>query len=55
MPTPKLTNQIIEAAIDGFLAKQKYLDSRIAELRAMLPGGSLEPAIAETTEAALAA
>ena len=39
MPT-KLTPQIINAAIDGFETQKQHIDSRIAELRAMLPGGS---------------
>lgn len=38
MPTTKLTNTIIQAAIDGFVAQNKSIDSQIAELRAMLTG-----------------
>jgi hypothetical protein len=38
MPTAKLTNTIIQAAIDGFEAQKKSIDAQIAELRAMLPG-----------------
>jgi hypothetical protein len=48
MPT-KLTPEIITAAIDGFQAQKHHLDSQIAELRAMLPGGS--PKIAGTPDA----
>ena len=36
---PKLTNEIIDAAIEGFEAQKRRLDEQIAELRAMLPGG----------------
>lgn len=39
VPT-KLTDQIINAAIDGFVAQNARLDQQIAELRAMLPGSS---------------
>ena len=35
----KLTQQIIEAAIKGYLAQKAEIDSQIAELRSMLPGG----------------
>ncbi|MGA2133768.1 MAG: hypothetical protein ABSH50_15855 [Bryobacteraceae bacterium] len=38
MPTGKLTNTIIEAAINGFEAQKKSIDAQIAELRAMLSG-----------------
>ena len=41
MPT-KLTPEIIAAAIDGFEVQKQHLDSKIADLRAMLPGGSHE-------------
>ena len=39
----KLTNIIIEAAIDGFEVRKKSIDIQIAELRAMLTGAP-EPA-----------
>jgi hypothetical protein len=39
---PKLTSEIITAAIEGFEAQKRHIDSQIAELRAMLPGGSAE-------------
>jgi hypothetical protein len=42
MPTPKLTAEIIAAAIEGFESQKRRLDDRIAELRSMLPGGSAE-------------
>ena len=39
MPTPKLTNEIINAAIEGFESQKRRLDAQIAELRQMLNGG----------------
>jgi hypothetical protein len=42
MPT-KLTNEIITAAVLGFQQKKTHIDAKIAELRAMLPGGPAEP------------
>lgn len=50
MPTNKLTNEIIIAAIDGFESQKARIDGQIAELRAMLPGGRTETAA--TPEAA---
>src|SRR5581483_6530482 len=44
MATPKFTNTIIEAAIDGFEAQKGRIDIQIAELRAMLSGSAVEPA-----------
>jgi len=44
MPTHKLTNEIIAAAIQGFEGQKKQLDDQIAELRAMLSGSSVEAA-----------
>src|SRR5215471_574416 len=49
MPTPKLTPEIINAAIKGFESQKRRIDDQIAELRAMLPGGSSETTA--TTEA----
>ena len=46
MPTPKLTNEIIIAAITGFEAQKTRIDVQIAELRAMLDGERTEPAAA---------
>jgi cell division septum initiation protein DivIVA len=42
----KLTDEIINAAIDGFTAQKAQLSQRIAELRAMLNGGSPQAAAA---------
>jgi hypothetical protein len=38
----KLSDSIINAAIDGFIAHKARLDQRIAELRAMLSGEAAE-------------
>ena len=46
MPTPKLTSEIVNAAILGMEAQKEKLDARIAELRAWLTGGPTEPAAA---------
>jgi len=46
MPTPKLTNEIITAAIEGFEAQKTRIDGQIAELRALLTGGPAESAAA---------
>ena len=45
MPTPKLTNEIIVAAIAGFESQKTKIDTQIAELRAMLTGGPAESAV----------
>ena len=44
MPTPKLTAEIITAAILGFEEQKRHIDTKIGELRAMLPGGPAETA-----------
>src|SRR5215470_13852806 len=44
MPPQKLTPEIITAAIEGFESQKRRIDDQIAELRAMLPGGSAETA-----------
>jgi hypothetical protein len=44
MPTQKLTPEIIAAAVEGYEAQKIRIDGKIAELRAMLPGGSPESA-----------
>ena len=44
MPTQKLTNEIIAAAVEGYEAQKIRIDGKIAELRAMLAGGSPEGA-----------
>ena len=46
MPQQKLTPEIITAAILGFEEQKRHIDSKIAELRAMLPGGPGETAVA---------
>lgn len=46
MPVSKLTSEIIIAAIGGFEDQKRQIDGQIAELRAMLPGGSIEPTAA---------
>jgi len=50
MLTLKLTPEIIHADIEGFEHQRTSIDAKIAELRAMLTGGS--PEIAATPEAA---
>ena len=44
MPTPKLTAEIITAAIQGFEFQKTSIDGKIAELSAMLFGGSAQTA-----------
>jgi hypothetical protein len=46
MPIQKLTPEIITAAILGFEEQKRHIDSKIAELRALLPGGPAETAAA---------
>jgi hypothetical protein len=46
MPTPKLTTEIVNAAILGMEAQKEKLDAKIAELRNWLTGGPTEPAAA---------
>jgi hypothetical protein len=38
MPTPKLTNAILSAAVLGFEEQKRRIDVQIAELRTMLSG-----------------
>jgi hypothetical protein len=40
MPTAKFTNEIINAAILGFEEQKREISAQIAELRAMIPGGT---------------
>jgi hypothetical protein len=40
---PKLTHEVITAAIEGFEAQKTRIDDKIAELRALLTGGSSKP------------
>ena len=42
MPTQKLTNEIIAAAIEGFEAQKRRIDAQIADLRSILIGGITE-------------
>src|ERR1035437_5193944 len=44
MPIQKLAPEIIAAAILGFEEQKRHIDSKIAELRAMLSGGPGETA-----------
>jgi hypothetical protein len=44
MPIQRFTPEIITAAILGFEEQKRHIDSKIAELRAMLPGGPGETA-----------
>lgn len=44
MPTQKLTNEIITAAIEGFEAQKQRIDGQIAELRSILTGDVIETA-----------
>jgi DNA-binding protein HU-beta len=50
MPT-NLTPQIINAAIVGFEQEKLRIDTQIAELRAMLDGGSTKPTLSARPEA----
>lgn len=43
---PKLSTDIITAAIAGFEQQKAHIDAQIAELRSLLSGGSAEPAAA---------
>jgi hypothetical protein len=44
MSTPKLTNEIIHAAILGFDEQKRQIDAQIQDLRAMLSGAPVAPA-----------
>jgi hypothetical protein len=44
MPTPRLTPELIAAAVEGYESQKARIDSKIAELRAILSGGSAETA-----------
>jgi hypothetical protein len=39
MPQPKLTNEILIAALEGYEAQKTRIDAQIAEIRSMLGGG----------------
>jgi hypothetical protein len=49
MPTQRLTQEIITAAIEGFEAQKKRIDGQIAELRGSLTEGLVETASAGGT------
>ena len=45
MPTTKLTNEVLLAAIEGFESQKRRIDEQIAELRQMMTGApAAEPA-----------
>jgi hypothetical protein len=44
---PKLTDEIINAAILGFEEQKRRIDSQIAEMRSMLSGEQAEPTAVE--------
>ena len=44
MPQPKLTADILAAALIGFEVQKFAIDGKIAEIRLMLEGGRSEPA-----------
>jgi hypothetical protein len=46
MPTPKLTAELLTAAVLGFEEQKRQIDAKIAELRALLAGGPGEPTAA---------
>jgi hypothetical protein len=39
MPQPKLTDEILTAALEGYEAQKRRIDAQIAEIRSMLGGG----------------
>jgi hypothetical protein len=45
MPTPKLTKEMVAAAILGFEEQKRGIDAQIAELRAFLSGEPAESAL----------
>src|SRR5260370_40879714 len=49
MPIQNLSSEILTAAIIGFEEQKRHIDTQIAELRAMLPGGRTEPAATPET------
>jgi hypothetical protein len=50
MPTPRLTNELVIAAIKGFEEQKRGIDAQIAELRLFLSGKPAEPAQAPAPE-----
>ena len=49
MPTSKLTNDILNAALLGFEEQKRRIDLQIADVRSMLPGGEAAPAAPAST------
>src|SRR3982750_2838471 len=47
---PKLTNEIIDAAIEGFEAQKRRIDDQISELRAMRSGSPAQSASASSKQ-----
>ena len=47
---PKLTNEIIDAAIEGFEAQKRRIDDQISELRAMRSDSPAQSASASTKQ-----
>ena len=50
MPTPKLTDEIITAAIHGYEVQKTRIDTKIAELRAMKLSATGRAAIVAATK-----
>ncbi len=48
MPTPRLTPELIAAAIEGYESQRTRIDANIRELRAMLPGNRTDGTPAAT-------
>jgi hypothetical protein len=44
MPTPKIKNEVVLAAIEGFENQKRRIDEQIAELRTFLSGGASDTA-----------
>ncbi len=49
MPNPKMSAEIIKAAILGFEEQRRHIDAKIVELRSMLVGSVVVTAAAATT------
>ena len=49
MPTPKLTNEVLIAAILGFEEQKRRIDTHIADLRRMLADGPTAPVVPSET------
>jgi hypothetical protein len=46
MPNPKLTNEVVIAAILGFEEQKRRIDAQIADLRKMMTAGRTAPVVA---------